>query len=73
MAVLLITFLLLALSEAIYTSYIILVNNTVFVTYVTTASWLKDMSAHVRGAVAVVVGISGLLQLLVLSWRALAR
>lgn len=68
--VMVLTLFLMAVGEALYTSYIILLQNTVFVAYVTQASWLRDMAADLRGGVAVTVAASAFLQMLLLTWRA---
>jgi hypothetical protein len=69
-AVLIIVYFLLLLGDALFTSYAILLQDSVFVSYVSQLGWLQRMASDVKGAVALVVGASALLQMLLLLWRA---
>jgi hypothetical protein len=68
-AVLLIVYFLLLLGDALFTSYAIALQDAVFVSYVAQLGWLQRMASDVKGAIAFVVGISALLQMLFLTWR----
>jgi hypothetical protein len=70
-AVLVIVYFLLLLGDALFTSYAILVQDAVFVSYVAQLGWLQRMASDVKGGIAFVVGISALLQMLALLWRTL--
>jgi hypothetical protein len=75
-AVLIIVYFLLLLGDALFTSYAILLQDAVFVSYVAQLGWLQRMASDVKGAIAFVVGVSALLQMLLLvlraGWRAVA-
>lgn len=60
---------LLLLGDALFTSYAIALQDAVFVSYVAQLGWLQRMASDVKAAIAFVVGISALLQMLVLLWR----
>jgi hypothetical protein len=72
-AVLIIVYFLLLLGDALFSSYAILLQDAVFVSYVAQLGWLQRMAADVKGAIAFVVGVSALLQMLLLiarfAWR----
>jgi hypothetical protein len=68
-AVLVIVYFLLLLGDALFTSYAILLQDAVFVSYVAQLGWLQRMASDVKGAIAFVVGISALLQMLLLLAR----
>ncbi len=70
---LLATYFLFVLGDALFTSYVLLLRDSVFVNYITQGSWLKTMAAEIKGATAFVVGISALSQMLLLSWRVALR
>ena len=67
--VLLIVYSLLLLGDALFTSYAIALQDAVFVSYVAQLGWLQRMASDVKGAIAFVVGISALLQMLLLIAR----
>jgi hypothetical protein len=62
---------LLLLGDALFTSYAILLQDAVFVSYVSQLGWFQRMASDVKGAIAFVVGVSALLQMLVVLWRSL--
>ena len=72
-AVLIIVYFLLLLGDALFSSYAILLQDAVFVSYVAQLGWLQRMASDVKGAIAFVVGVSALLQMLLLiarvTWR----
>ncbi len=68
-AILVIVYFLFILADALFTSYALVLRDTVFVNYLTQASWLRGMVADVKGGMALVVAASALLQMLLLSWR----
>jgi hypothetical protein len=74
-AVLVSVYFLLLLGDALFTSYAILLQDAVFVSYVAQLGWLQRMASDVKGAIAFVVGVSALLQMLLLlarvSWHSL--
>ncbi|MBV8720399.1 MAG: hypothetical protein JO020_29045 [Chloroflexi bacterium] len=70
-AVLVIVYFLLLLGDALFTSYAILLQDAVFVSYVAQLGWLQRMASDVKGAIAFVVAISALLQMLLLTARAI--
>jgi hypothetical protein len=68
-AVLIIVYFLLLLGDALFTSYAILLQDAVFVSYVAQLGWLQRMASDVKGAIAFVVAVSALLQMLMLLAR----
>ena len=70
-AVLLTVYFLLLLGDALFTSYAIVMRDAVFVSYVAQLGWLQRMASDVKTAIAFVVGISALLQMLLFLWRVL--
>jgi hypothetical protein len=68
-AVLVITYFLLVLGDALFTSYAILLRDAVFVSYVAQLGWLQRMASDIKAAIAFVVGLSALLQMLLFTWR----
>jgi hypothetical protein len=68
-AVLVIVYFLLLLGDALFTSYAIALQDAVFVSYVAQLGWLQRMASDVKGAIAFVVGMSALLQMLLLLGR----
>lgn len=72
-AALLVVYFLLLLGDALFTSYAILLQDAVFVSYVAQLGWLQRMASDVKGSIAFVVGVSALLQMLLLlarvTWR----
>ncbi len=61
----------LLLGDALFTSYAIVMRDAVFVSYVAQLGWLQRMASDVKTAIAFVVGISALLQMLFFLWRVL--
>lgn len=72
-AVLIIVYFLLLLGDALFSSYAILLQDAVFVSYVAQLGWLQRMASDVKGAIAFVVGVSALLQMLLLIGRVVWR
>ena len=70
-AVLVTIYFLLLLGDALFTSYAIVMRDAVFVSYVAQLGWLQRMASDVKTAIAFVVGISALLQMLFFLWRVL--
>jgi hypothetical protein len=68
-AVLIGVYFLLLIGDAFFTGYAIALQDAVFVSYVAQLGWLQRMASDVKGAVAFVVGLSALLQMLVFLWR----
>ena len=68
-AVLLTVYFLLLLGDALFTSYAIVLRDAVFVSYVAQLGWLQRMASDIKAAIAFIVGISALLQMLLLLWR----
>jgi hypothetical protein len=68
-AVLVTIYFLLLLGDALFTSYGIVMRDAVFVSYVAQLGWLQRMASDVKTAIAFVVGISALLQMLLFLWR----
>jgi len=64
-----IVYFLLLLGDALFTSYAILLQDAVFVSYVAQLGWLQRMAADVKAAIAFVVALSALLQMLLFVWR----
>ena len=64
------TFFLLLLGDALFTSYALVLRDAVFVSYVAQLGWLQRMASDVKGAIAFVVGLSALVQMLLFLWRA---
>ena len=69
-AVLVVVFFLLLLGDALFTSYAITLQDAVFVSYVAQLGWLQRMASDIKAAIAFVVGLSALLQMLFFLWRA---
>jgi hypothetical protein len=69
--VLMIVYFLLLVGDALFTSYAIALQDAVFVSYVAQLGWLQRMASDVKGAIAFVVAISAMLQMLLLMLRAL--
>jgi hypothetical protein len=67
--VLVAVYFLLLLGDALFTSYAIVMQDAVFVSYVAQLGWLQRMASDIKGAIAFVVGISALLQMLLVLWR----
>jgi hypothetical protein len=67
--VLVAVYFLLLLGDALFTSYAIVMQDAVFVSYVAQLGWLQRMASDVKGAIAFVVGLSALLQMLLVLWR----
>jgi hypothetical protein len=70
-AVLVTVYFLLLLGDALFTSYAIVMRDAVFVSYVAQLGWLQRMASDVKAAIAFVVGLSALLQMLLFLWRVL--
>ena len=70
-AVLVGIYFLLLLGDALFTSYAIALQDAVFVSYVAQLGWLQRMASDVKAAIAFIVGVSGLFQMLWFLWRAL--
>jgi hypothetical protein len=70
-AVLVSVYFLLLVGDALFTSYAIVLRDAVFVSYVAQLGWLQRMSSEIKAAIAFVVGLSALLQMLLLLWRVL--
>jgi hypothetical protein len=68
-AVLATVYFLLLLGDALFTSYAIVLQDAVFVSYVAQLGWLQRMASDVKAAIAFVVGLSALLQALLFLWR----
>jgi hypothetical protein len=68
--VLLIVYCLLLLGDALFTTYAIALQDAVFVSYVAQLGWLQRMASDVKAAIAFVVAVSALLQMLLLIGRA---
>jgi len=64
-----IVYFLLLLGDALFTSYAIVLQDAVFVSYVAQLGWLQRMAADVKAAIAFVVALSALLQMLLFVWR----
>lgn len=71
--VLLATLFLLLLGDALFTSYALVLRDAVFVSYVAQLGWLQRMAAEFKGAIASVVAVSAVLQMLIVTWRAVTR
>ena len=61
---------LLLLGDALFTSYAIVLQDAVFVSYVAQLGWLQRMASDIKAAIAFVVALSALLQMLLFLWRA---
>jgi hypothetical protein len=70
-AALITTYFLLLLGDALFTGYALVLRDAVFVSYVAQLGWLQRMSSDVKGAIAFVVALSALVQMLLFTWRAL--
>jgi hypothetical protein len=68
-AVLVTTYFLLLLGDALFTSYAIVLRDAVFVSYVAQLGWLQRMASDVKAAIAFVVALSALTQMLFFLWR----
>jgi hypothetical protein len=68
--VLLAVYFLLLLGDALFTSYALVLRDALFVNYVAQAGWLQHMASEFKAAIAIVVAVSALLQMLLLVWRA---
>src|SRR5207237_1323272 len=66
---LLAVYFLLLIGDALFTSYAIALQDAVFVSYVAQLGWLQRMASDVKAAISFVVGVSALLQMLLLVWR----
>lgn len=63
-------YVLLLLGDALFTSYAIALRDAVFVSYVSQQTWFSRMAFDLKAAIAFVVAVSALLQMLLLLWRA---
>ena len=63
-------YLLLLIGDVLFTSYAVALQDAVFVRWVAQPGFLQRMADDVKGAVAFVVGLSALFQMLVFLWRA---
>ena len=61
---------LLLLGDALFTSYAIALQDAVFVSYVSQQTWFSRMAFDLKAAIAFVVSVSALLQMLFFLWRA---
>jgi len=68
-AVLITIYFLLLLGDALFTSYAIVMRDAVFVSYVAQLGWLQRMASDIKGAIAFIVGLSALMQMLLFLWR----
>jgi hypothetical protein len=68
-AVLLTIYFLLLLGDALFSSYAIVMRDAVFVSYVAQLGWLQRMASDIKAAIAFIVGLSALLQMLLFLWR----
>jgi hypothetical protein len=68
-AVLVTVYFLLLLGDALFTSYALVLRDAVFVSYVAQLGWLQRMASDIKAAIAFVVGLSALLQMLLFLWR----
>jgi hypothetical protein len=64
---------LLLLGDALFTSYAIVLRDAVFVSYVAQLGWLQRMAAEFKAAIAFVVSVSALAQMVLLTWRAVTE
>ncbi len=71
--ILLAVILLLLLGDALFTSYALVLRDAVFVGYVAQLGWLQRMAAEFKAAIAFVVAVSALLQMLLATWRAVTK
>jgi hypothetical protein len=71
--VLLSVYFLLLLGDALFTSYALVLRDAVFVSYVAQVGWLQRMAAELKAAIASVVAVSALVQMLVSVWGSLGR
>ena len=67
------TFFLLLLGDALFTSYALVLRDAVFVSYVAQLGWLQRMAAEFKGAVAFVIAVSAGLQMLLVTWKAISE
>lgn len=63
-------YLLLLLGDALFTSYALALRDAVFVSYASQQAWFQRMASDVKAAIAFVVAVSALMQMLLLLWRA---
>jgi hypothetical protein len=68
-AVLVTVYFLLLLGDALFTSYALVLRDAVFVSYVAQLGWLQRMASDIKAAIAFVVGLSALCQMLLFLWR----
>jgi hypothetical protein len=68
-AALIVTYFLLLLGDALFTGYALVLRDAVFVSYVAQLGWLQRMSSDVKGAIAFVVALSALVQMLLFTGR----
>jgi hypothetical protein len=68
-AVLVTVYCVLLLGDALFTSYAIVLRDAVFVSYVAQLGWLQRMASDIKAAIAFVVGLSALMQMLLFLWR----
>ena len=67
------TFFLLLLGDALFTSYALVLRDAVFVSYVAQLGWLQRMAAEFKGAIAFVIAVSAALQMIIVMWRAVTE
>jgi hypothetical protein len=67
------TYFLLLLGDALFTSYALVLRDAVFVSYVAQLGWLQRMAAEFKGAVAFVIAVSAALQMLLVTWKAITE
>ena len=71
--VLLSIYFLLLLGDALFTSYALVLRDAVFVSYVAQLGWLQRMAAELKAAIAAVVAVSALMQMLLSLWQSLGQ
>jgi hypothetical protein len=69
--VLVFVYFLLLLGDALFSTYAIALQDAVFVSYVAQLGFLQRMASDVKNAIAFIVGVSALFQMLIFLWRAL--
>jgi hypothetical protein len=69
-SVLVFVYFLLLLGDALFTTYAIALQDAVFVSYVAQLGFLQRMASDVKNAIAFVVAVSALFQMLLFLWRA---
>ena len=70
--VLVTSYVLLVIGDALFSAYAIVLRDALFVNYVARFGWMQQMASEFKGAIAITVVLSAVCQMLFFTWRARA-